>query len=180
MEPLRWIALGLSLASGAACLHPVHGGEPFNEDGGGGEGGFECPNAPAPDGGTWSIAGFATCDCRCPGGTVPATPAPPACPTCYACACGLGHADLAAGCALDDDCVLAPADCCGCEQCGSSIGVRGTNLGLWLTGLSAACGTLPGHAGPDGGGCTPTTPCPSGACGAARAACVAGRCVAQF
>lgn len=36
------------------------------------------------------------------------------------------------GCGLPGDCILVPADCCGCEQGGRSIAISESSLDLWL------------------------------------------------
>lgn len=45
-------------------------------------------------------------------------------------------------CAIDDDCVRAPADCCGCEQGGRDTAVPAGALDAHLEGLDCADGSL--------------------------------------
>ena len=153
-----------------ACLHASHfGQEP--DDGGSSPFSPPCDAGQLPDGGQWSLAAFADCSCRCPNGIAIATTSA-TCSSCYACSCDLGTVDLAAGCVANDDCVLAPADCCGCENGGSSTAILGGNLSWWTSSMSLVCGGVPPFL-PDGGTC-PTRQL----CGGAKSRCDpdAGRC----
>jgi hypothetical protein len=195
MHPLPKRATVFAVIVTSACLRP--GGTSAEVTGDAGQSGsFRplCDGGPPSDAGSWAIAGYQDCACRCPGGTLASTPADPfagdinniilECSPCFACACQFGLTDLTSGCVFNSDCALVPADCCGCEVCGSSTAILAQNRGLWLTALQDSCGAAIGTSNPRGGGCSYATADGGGCilsslCSAAVARCLHGRCVMQ-
>jgi len=83
-----------------------------------------------------------------------------------ACACGAGdQVNYVDGCTADSDCVLVPADCCGCQRGGSSVAIQSALRDGWTKALAVDCPDSPLCAGAD-------------RCGAPMPSCSKGRCVA--
>ncbi len=116
----------------------------------------------------YTLPGFSDCALRCIAADLAVIGASGQCAE-RACACGFGTVDLAFGCGTDADCQMVAADCCGCQEGGTSVAVLTANASQWVSDVKSNCG---------GGGANVTF-CPTAyLCGQAKALCRGGRCVA--
>ncbi len=133
--------------------------------------------------GPWSCGLFDDCLTRCAGGAVPATPSDErqssndasamSAPYPKACACEFGTIDLTAGCTIDSDCAMVPADLAGCAGGGSSTAVLSVNAGVWTSTMLSE----PASANPPSSKAIYSL---VDLCGQSRAACRSGRCLVEW